>query len=371
MLTTKQTAFLALIRSVLWGAECPENAETTVDEAKTQALVPLLFPDRPETMHQSAHYIRVLYTQDEVIDHMQAAGIPVAVLKGAAAAIYYRDPIRRTMGDIDLIVPQSDFTTARKLMEQSGYQWNDEDTQNTDIREIAYQRDGITVELHRRFSSEGIDVEKYIIRGLKAPVTAQLDDHVFPMLPSLENGLVLLAHVAQHLREGLGLRQMIDWMMYVHACLTDEFWRDKFQLAAADCKLETLAVTATRLCQKHLGLPDPITWCSRADESLVDDLLENLLVTGNFGHVHGSGSSVETVATNIKRTGLLRYLQQQGEHNWKAYQRHRILKPFCWLYQIFRYVRRGLKTGRSGAQLAKDYKRSQTRYDLLKQLGLD
>ena len=104
---------------------------------------------------------------------------------------------------------------------------------------------------------------------------------------------------------------------------------------------------------------------------MVDDLLENLLVTGNFGHTHGSGSSVETVATNIKRTGLFRYLQQQGEHNWKAYQNHKALKPFCWAYQIGRYVRRGLGTGRSGALLAADYKRSGSRYDLLTRLGID
>ena len=102
----------------------------------------------------------------------------------------------------------------------------------------------------------------------------------------------------------------------------------------------------------------------------MDDLLENLLVTGNFGHSHGSGASVETVATNIRRTGLFRYLQQQGERNWGAYQKHRVLKPFCWVYQICRYVRRGFKTGRSGMQLAKDYSRAQDRYDLLTRLGI-
>ena len=208
-------------------------------------------------------------------------------------------------------------------------------------------------------------------RCLESPVTAELSGHAFPMLPPMENGMVLLAHVAQHLRNGLGLRQMIDWMMYVHACMTDVFWEREFRPAAADCGLETLAITSTRLCKKHLGLPDPVTWCVGADEELVDDLLENLLVTGNFGHVHGSGSSVETVATNIKRTGLFRYLQQQGERNWTAYQNHKSLKPLCWTYQICRYVRRGFGTGRSGAELARDFNRSQSRYELLTRLGIN
>ena len=371
MLTTEYSTLLALIRSALWEIERPENPEIGFDAAKKQALVPLLFPDTPEAAIQSAHYIRVLYAQDEVISLFQSSEIPVVVLKGSAVAIYYREPIQRTMGDIDLIVPQSMFEAAKKLMEQYGYQWRKEGEDNPDVREIAYNRDGITIELHHHFSSKRMDVEKYIVQGLKSSVTSTLDGHNFPMLPPLENGLVLLAHVAQHLRNGLGLRQMIDWMMYVHALLTDEYWETTFRPAASDCGLEPLAITATRLCQKYLGLSDPITWCDSADEELVDDLLENLLVSGNFGHVHGSGASVETVATNIKRIGLFRYLQQQGERNWKAYQEHKALKPLCWAYQIGRYIHRGLATGRSGIQLAEDYSRSQARYDLLTRLGID
>ena len=371
MLTSEQSALMALVRFRLWGDARPQNADAAFDEAKTQAMVPLLFPDSREASQYMVHYIRIMYAQDEVVARMRQTVIPAVILKGSAAAVYYKEPFQRTMGDIDLIVPQSEFEAAVIQLGYLGYQCQEDDRKKTDIREIAFHKDGVTVELHRRFSSEGIDVERYILRGLECPVTAELSGHAFPMLPPLENGLVLLAHVAQHLRNGLGLRQMIDWMMYVHAVLTDEYWRASFRPAAADCGLETLAITATRLCQKYLGLPDPITWCDGADDKLTDDLLENLLVTGNFGHTHGPGSSVETVTTNIKRTGLFRYLQKQGEHNWKAYQDHAALRPFCWAYQICRYIRRGFGTGRSGIQLAEDYNRSRARYDLLTRLGID
>ncbi len=371
MLTTEQSTLLALIRSALWGTEQPENPEIGFDAAKIQGLVPLAFPESAEAKFCYMQYIRVLYAQNELLSLMGTEGIHVAILKGTAAAIYYPNPIQRAMGDIDLIVSQSKFEAANKLMGQSGYQWKTGDANDPGIREIAYNRNGITFELHHHFSSKGIGVEKYIIRGLDSLVSSEIDGYVFPMLPPLENGLVLLAHIAQHLRSGLGLRQIIDWMMYVHAQLADETWETTFRPAAADCGLEDLAITATRLCQKYLGLPDPITWCDGADEKLVDDLLENLLVSGNFGQVHGAGSSVEKVATNIKRTGLFRYLQQQGERNWKAYQEHKALKPLCWAYQIGRYIHRGLGTGRSSIQLAEDYTRSQARYDLLTRLGID
>ena len=130
----------------------------------------------------------------------------MAILKGAAAAVYYREPMLRTMGDIDLIVPQSMFDSAQSLMERSGFK---RETEKPDTRHIAYQKDGITFELHHHFSHEGIDVERYVIQ------------------------------------------------------------------------------------------------------------------------------------------------------------------PFCWLYQIIRYIRRGIGTGRSSAQLAEDYNRSQARYDLLTRLGIE
>ena len=371
-MTSAQQALLNCIRSNLWAdSPTPQRTKEVLEEAQKQAIAPLVAPDSTGASSYMAHYIRILYEQDRLVALFRDAGIPMVILKGAAAAVYYAEPIHRTMGDIDLIVPQSAYEAARKLMEQSGYQKEAAENESPDARHIAYQKNDITYELHHHFSHEGIEVEQYIAQGLESPETGELSGHRFPMLPPLENGIVLLAHVAQHLRNELGLRQVIDWMMYVHGNLTDAYWANVFRPAAADCGLETLAITATRLCKKHLGLPDDITWCDGADEQLVDELLDNLLVTGNFGQAHGYGASVETVAINIRRRGLFRYLQQQGEHNWKAYQEHKALKPFCWAYQVCRYIHRGVGTGRSGVDLASDYRRASSRYDLLTRLGID
>lgn len=371
-MTSPQRELLSCIRGSIWGdtRRMPQSKEV-LEEAKKQAILPLIALDGVESSHYTAHYIRILYAQDNLVSLFQEAGVPMAVLKGAAAAVYYDEPMQRTMGDIDLLVPQNEFGRAQTLVENLGYRLETQESASPVGRHVVYQMDGITVEIHRRFSTEGIDIERFVQRGLSNPTEADLIGHRFPMFPPLENGLVILAHVAQHLRDGLGLRQMIDWMMYVHAHLSDENWKNSFRPVAAECGLETLAVTSTRLCKKYLGLPDPISWCDGADEQLVDDLLENLLVTGNFGHVHEAGSSVEIVSTNIKRIGLFRYLQQQGESNWKAYQTHTALKPLCWVYQICRYARLGIGTGRSRADLAADYRRSKSRYELLRRLGID
>lgn len=369
MLTAEQSVLLALVRASLWGEVPPENPEIAMDEARKQAMVPLGFPESPEAMAYSARYIRILYAQDEIVELMRSAGIPMVILKGSAAAVYYPEPFLRTMGDIDFIVPQDRFQEASDLMSQNGFQL-ERDLDDTD-RHRGYKKDGIEFELHHHYSFEGIDIEKYVIDGLKQPDTITIGGHTAPILPPLVNGMVLLAHVASHLRSGLGLRQVIDWMMYVDKILGDEMWNGEFRAAAASCGLETLALTMTKTCRMFLGLPDRITWCDAADEQLAADLMVSLLVTGNFGHELGKGSQVEMVSTSIKRNGLFRYLQIAGEHNWKAYQRNHWLKPFCWFYQIFRYARQGIQSGRNKARITDDLARSRSRYNLLTRLGID
>ena len=78
-------------------------------------------------------------------------------------------------------------------------------------------------------------------------------------------------------------------------------------------------------------------------------------------------SGREGAAFAIRREGLFRYLQRAGEHNWKAYHRHPGVRPFCWLYQVFRYIKKGM--GRIG-HVRSDLVHGNSRYELLKKLGI-
>ena len=176
-------------------------------------------------------------------------------------------------------------------------------------------------------------------------------------------------YIEAYTADGLGLRQVLDWMMFVNRELDDEFWEKVFGPVAKGKGLDTLAVTVTRMCQIRLGLPAAVTWCSDADEALCDALLANLFSSGNFGRKQKEGTAVESVASLIRRQGFFRYLQAGGERNWMAFRRYPALKPFCWLYQLFRITFRGLKTGR-GTKMTEDIRRSGERLELLKKLGV-
>ena len=357
-----------------------EEWDEVYKEASSQSVLGLVSNEVPKEVldsesrweqaryQQIASYVRYCQAETELKRVLDEGEIPFAILKGNAAAVYYLHPDRRMMGDIDFIVPQQMFELAMEVLLTHGYKA--ERAFGPSERHVEFRKSGVEFELHHHFSYEDLDIEEYLDDGIDKRIMAHIAHHEFPMLPPLANGLVLLAHARYHLMNGMGLRQIVDWMMYVDKQLSDDFWQEEFEKAAVSKGLDQFAKVMTRMCQKYLGLSDSITWCMDVDESLCDEFIEVVLDSGNFGRKNGEGGKVETVSANMRRKGLFRWLQYAGEFNWKAYKKHPWLKPFCWIYQIFRYLSQGLKTKRSAKQLSGDFSRSKRRTELLAKLGI-
>ncbi len=376
---TEQTLLKAIQKS-LWDSDITFPPETDWDavlkEAERQAILGIVIAVTPEEIRQqwkgklgriTAYFVRILHYQSQMCSLLKGNGVPLVILKGTAAAVYYPDPLKRSMGDIDFLVPQEHFGRAKEILSQNGYsiEENPKYPRHIDVR-----KDQIPFEMHRFFSDASYHIEPFLFDGLAHAETGVIFGSEFPMLPKLANGLVLLGHLANHLRTGLGLRQVIDWALYADKELDDSFWEKEFRTAAEKSGLAAVAVTVTRTCQLYLGLRESITWCKDADPSVCSMLMESLLTTGNFGKTHGEGKNVETVAVGLRKKGVFRYLQFAGEHNWEAYKKHKWLKPFCWIYQIGRYARQGVRLKRSGNQILEDFERGNQRSVLLKKLGL-
>ncbi len=370
---------LQAIQKSIWKTDVTFPADTdwnaVLKEAEVQAVLGIVAPVAPaetqkawlgRTCLVTASFVRILHSQSALCALLEQNGIPFVILKGTAAAIYYPDPSQRTMGDIDYLVQQTHFDQATAVLKANEYQVVDDPRMP---RHIHVYRDGISFEQHRFFSSEGVEIERYIMDGMSMITPAEVCGSGFPMLPKLANGMVLLGHMVQHMRNGLGLRQVIDWMMFVDRELNDEFWENGFGRAAKEAGLDTAAIVATEMCRIYLGLSER-NWCKGADPELCAELMESLLSSGNFDRKRGKGSSVEAVTSNIHRKGLFRYLQTAGEFNWKAYHKHKWLKPFAWLYQIGRYAKQGVRAKRGGSQIKEDIARGKQRNMLLEKLKI-
>ena len=379
------TAFFNLIRKSQFD-DIERPVPSSVDwnyiyeEAKAQAVLGIIAPLVPEEIvqedprwreaidRQTASYIQYLFAEEELVKLLDSNQIPYVILKGNASAVYYHHPERRQMGDIDILVLPERFQETRTLLINNGYHLDEES--ESDTRNIALHKNEIKIELHYRYSHDYIDLEKYIIEGMNNSEKKSIGYHSFSVLPRLTTGIVLLDHMIAHIKDGLGLRQIIDWMMYVNQNLNDELWNSDFQKIVREIHMDKFAITVTRMCQIYLGLNSNITWCKTADEELCQKLMTNIMADGNFGRKDYYGYRIEKATSNINKNGLFHALQTSGEAHWNAYQKHHWLKPFAWLYQIFRYISNGLKTKRKIKQIFGDTKRGKNRVELLKELEI-
>jgi hypothetical protein len=278
----------------------------------------------------------MLYEQNSLISLFSSNSIPLFIFKGTAAAIYYPNPSLRTFGDIDFYVPQEFFSSARDLIERSGYHF----IENND-RHYEYEKNGICFELHSRISREGVfEIDHLVLNDLDSVVDCSLINYSFPCLPTYKNGLILLWHLAHHLKtSGIGCRQIIDWMMFVNKELDDSAWNQCFRPLAREAGLEKIAITVTYMCKKWLGLPKIITWCDDADEDLVDYMLIRIIDDGNFGRDRASSESIKI---EMYKEGIFKHLQRKGLLTWPLAQKHSFFRPFAWLYQLYRYLSKGI-----------------------------
>ena len=321
---------------------------------------------------------KLLHLQKDTCDLLSREGIGYVILKGYAAAIYYPKPQYRAMGDIDLIVSQNDLNRANEVMTfrygnpTINYMRNDKSA----VREYVYSIDKYRIELHRQFSDLPMPCQNDLLNEwieediLSSDIVASQRNIDFHMLSEETNGLVLLAHISQHLEGGLGLRQIIDWMLFVNSCLTDSKWIT-FAVKVNDLGLETLAITVTKMCQMYLGLPsEKIHWADAAATDLCEELMEFVLSCGNFGNKMGMNNTVSMVVSqNQSPYAFLRNLQKRGEYNWKILKKYPGLRPFAGVYQLFRYIRKGLKRENAISELRKDIKSGRKRDRMLKRLG--
>ena len=368
-----QKELLAALAAVLFD-NSPPNAlsEEAREEAEAQAVYSLVCGDK-QTLQIVSRNMKIAWEQKKLVNCLSEAGIPNVVLKGLAAAMYYPDPMRRSLGDIDIIVRPEEFPKAFTTMLEHGC--TTEDSLEGSKRHAHFQKAGITIELHRNFAALNTRaaeelLDGWIFEAISQAVTGIVGEWSFPVLPEPLNGLTLLAHISQHLEGGLGLRQLIDWVLYVSRELPDEKW-PAFQGMTDLLGLTQLAKTSARLGQIYLGLPEQHhRWCMDADASVCEALLAYAFECGNFGKKAGMSNTVTMVLSHSDGLrGAFRNLQDCGERNWKAYQKHRWLKPFCWLYQIIRYARFGLKRDNAFSNLKKDYASSKRRNELMTALG--
>jgi hypothetical protein len=327
---------------------------------------------RASLLWQTQRYLTICQEQNELVEALNNNNIDFIILKGTAAAVYYPNPEYRQMGDIDIIVDTKDFERTRQVLEGLQYKVS-EDMK----RHISYKNSSVEVELHRIYAEmNNTDISnkinQQIFSSLHNPQWISLPDTTFPALSDLENGLTLLLHLNQHMEKGIGLRQVIDWLMFVNEKLDDDLWNESFGKCAKEIGLDTLAITVTYMGQMFIGLPKKkLNWCKGADKRLCTELMDYIFRSGNLGCGYGQCSDVINAVLNTNEQGIFRNLEARGIYNWAACRKHKWLKPFAWIYQIFRYIKKISSMEKPLQTTKKGLWKANERPKLLARLGVD
>ena len=373
-MTQVDQAVFDIIQASLWGKKPPQVDRKIYEELVAHTIHTLpagilssisMDPELrsewvKENYLQVTHNVNYRYEQDAL-----PISVPYAILKGTEAAQYYPHPEFRNMGDIDIITRREDFLSVCNMLIQGGYTEYIPKYTGETIRHRIFTKEDIMVEVHKYFAMFNDKESAEYVDNL---IINQIDDT--HRLPDFVNGIVFLEHISQHMEEGLGLRQIIDWMMFVHQCLPDEKW-EEFRYMTICAGVEKLAIICTRMCEIFLGLPER-AWSKEADEALCKRLMEYVLACGNFGNKREYKSFRSEKMLSIARspTAIFTLLQRYGMYNWKSAKKHPILKPFAWLYQTFRYVRITFTRRISVKALVGEYSISRKRNKLFDDLGV-
>ena len=387
-LSQSQIVLLESLKSILSNHKpnYPDNVnwDEVIVEANAHTILGLVSPALPfhvEMIDQcKAAYLRIIYEQNRLLQLFDVANVTCVILKGCAAAVYYPKPYLRAMGDIDILVPNDRFIESVNLLESNGYTCIDgkDDSGNVpeDVRELAYMKNGVEVELHHHFSSSGYNIDEFLEDAIRRREYRELLGYRFPMFPEIENGLVLLGHINQHLKNNLlGLRQVIDWEMYLNSIVDRVAWEQQFVPIAEQIGLLKLASYVTKMCMEHLGLPGPFAMCNGINDDLSDELLSVIMTDGNFGRRKDSTQPREEkvargAAYEIKRTGFFSFFQGVGLRTWGLYKKYPVLKPFAFIYGIVRLSFRGIKAVLKKRLLFKKMDEGRSRYELYKKIGV-
>ena len=396
---TRRTLFGVLSHN-LFGAEfIPEpdvDWESVYREGNYQAVQLQAFvhshelPLSPKLFTAIKPILRSVMLRDACVQSMHTlihkvlteAEIPYCVLKGAASARYYPNPIMRAMGDVDFYVHPRDLNRAKQTLLDAGF------TIRTEVHpaHIVLYRDKVQFEMH--FVPAGVPegavgktIEGYLDTILEDASLCHNELATFRDPSPFHHGLIMLMHLQHHLlAEGIGLRHLCDWAVFVHSFKQNEF-PALFEEKLREVGLWRFARLLSLAASLYVGLPEQ-DWMRETpnDEALAADLMEDIMAGGNFG-VKDKQRAVEgAFISNRGKDGVngnrmvegIKALNRVVRSHWPKAGKCPLVLPVGWVYFLIRHKIRSRRLDRDGKPVStiSAYRKSAVRKRFYAKLGI-
>lgn len=313
---------------------------------------------------------------------MTEHGIPYVTLKGAASARYYPDPQSRVMGDVDFYVPEGAFDKALAVCQEAGFEASGLDH----ICHVILRKGRIHMEMHRIPAGvpdgEVGQAVKDLLSNLQETAGVVSSPLVTCCCPSdFHHGLIMLMHMQHHLlAEGIGLRHLSDWAVFVNRFgegAFAELFREKLKVIG----LWKLARLLSLCAVEYLGLPEqPWMQETAGDRELARGLMEDILAGGNFGAKDRQRAYEGLFISNRGKDGVRSNRIRQGVQamnritymKYPFIEKYPVLLPAGWAAAFGGYLIRTRERNKKGQDIhtLSAFQKSALRIGLYRQLGL-
>lgn len=299
--------FLSVVRSGLWGTELSLPSVVAWDNllqiAKEQALIGVAFKGvenylqgrvgKKLILDWFSRLEKIKQKNDIVNKHvewfarlLEKNQIGYRIVKGQVVAGCYPNALLRSPGDIDFWVSCDSKKRCEELIENG---LRSEIKREESSIHVEFRYHGVQYELHHslsHFSSktcqEYFDNVVNFDEGMYVTVG---ETQVATLSPTL-NALYIFIHLFQHLiHSGVGLRQMCDWMMWLHKYQEDIDRKELEQHLLQLALMRPYRVLGAILVD-DLGLPEnefPFV-ITQKDRKRSRRVLLDIMELGNFGH---------------------------------------------------------------------------------------
>ena len=230
----------------------------------------------------------------ELMERLQAADIYAILVKGQGIAQCYERPLLRACGDVDLLLSDSDYEKAKKLLVPLA---TGVETEYSHFKHLGMTIDGWVVELHgtlhtrlsKRVDNVVDEVQKDVFFGGK--VRSWMNGNTQVFLPGPECDVIFVfTHILHHFfLEGIGLRQICDWsrLLWTYkGSLNQGLLESRLRKAGIMSEWKAFAAFAV----KYLGMPiDAMPMYDENDNNKVtlqkkaDRICKFVMKVGNFG----------------------------------------------------------------------------------------
>jgi hypothetical protein len=298
-----------------------------------------------------------LYLIHQMTDSFLQKGIRYCILKGETLSYLYNDHNCRISSDTDIFINKTDKETAIDVLEQHGYVVKPLNTMSNQIHAIHPIAGFIEVHLalYNEISADVWFDNKILITEDYRLIKCDDGKEIFAL--GINDGLVFLAlHYIKHfLSRGVGIRQLMDLLLYVRKYKKDIDW-ERFNQLLEHLNYKKFFDNSIGIGVKYLNIKEEDMPEYRSDDSIIGRLLSDIESGGVFGGNEDSriGFSYnytkerfhrfknEDYNTYIKRwnkPGLLNLIfprTKQLAANFPYICKSPILYPVAWLHRIIR-----------------------------------